>query len=69
MLCPLSIVDQKCSQQRAAKLLKLVRKNFSLIVIVWKWIIEHTLKIPFMTLMGMILERKMLIMCLMDNYI
>jgi len=62
MLCPLSIVDQKCSQQRAAKLLKLVWKNFSFIVIVWKWIIEHTLKIPFMTLMGMILERKMSIM-------
>jgi predicted Na+-dependent transporter len=48
---------------RAAKLLKLVRKIFGLIAIVWKWIIEHTLRIPFMTLMGMILERKMLIMC------
>jgi hypothetical protein len=56
-------------RMRAAKSLKLVRKIFSLIAIVWKWIIEHTLRIPFMTLMGMIPERKMLIMCLLDNHI
>jgi hypothetical protein len=31
------------------KFLKLVRKNFILIAIVWVWIIEHVLGIPSMT--------------------
>jgi hypothetical protein len=65
----LDVCISSCDENEGNQVFEVSKKIFSLIAIVWGWIIGHALGIPSMTLMGMILGRKMLIMCLLDNHV